>query len=208
MQKKLKHLVAAALAAVLLPLALSEPAHACSCLESSPPLEALEGSTAVFLGLVVDVRDYRIEKGVKISTSHPFYEFRVERIWKGPVAETVFVASSFGTCSFRFDVGRRYVVYAYGDPSDLRTSLCGRTARVANAAEDLRVLGDWQLPEPQTSMSTPTLAPTTEPEPTSTPELDTPGGMSCGTAATGVAAVWPLTLITGLAFRVMTMRRN
>ena len=168
--------IAVATIVVVSPLfALSEPAHACECGPLLPPLEALREATAVFRGEVVGVRDYSpamIDGLPTISLSGPVaFEFRVKTIWKGSLPETVFVTTvrSEATCGFDFAIGSDYVVYAYGEPIELRAGLCSRKAPAWYAQEDFDALGEGRHLEPGTSMATPTPGPTPEPAPTPTP---------------------------------------
>ncbi len=48
---------------------------------------------------------------------------------------------------FRFWKGERYLVYAYSRAGNLQTSGCSRTRELARAEEDLRELGEGNLPE-------------------------------------------------------------
>jgi hypothetical protein len=51
-----------------------------------------------------------------------------------------------GDCGYRFEVGARYLVFAYGDDAKLETNICQRTKELAQAAEDLKLLGKGKSP--------------------------------------------------------------
>ena len=132
-------LAAAALAGLILAPAL---AAACSCAPPPPPREALKGSTAVFSGKVVEVKrhdDFRLA-----------VEFAAEESWKGIDARkvVVYTANNGAACGVNFEKGKRYLVYATEVPQGdegkkaLSTNLCTRTAKLADAKEDLKDLGE------------------------------------------------------------------
>lgn len=98
---------------------------------------ALSESRAVFSGRVLEVTDNPEAFGVVVK-------LRVERHWKGspPLEVRLFTGRGGGDCGYRFEVGERYLVYAYGPrASELSTNICQRTAKLSEAAKDLRVLG-------------------------------------------------------------------
>ena len=110
---------------------------ACSCLPPPPPLEALEQSTAVFVGRVVEIRaadEMRLE-----------VLFEVERSWKGVSGRRILVwtPSNEAACGMTFMWGERYLVYAR-DSEGLSVYLCSRTAPLEHAGTDLEALGTGQ----------------------------------------------------------------
>lgn len=116
--------------------ALPAVAQACSCMAPPAPKVALEKSAAVFVGRVTSV-----EK----SDSSNKYQFSVSKQWKGIAGKTASIVSATNSaaCGINFDEDRDYLVYAYKTEGDdqLRTNLCSRTARAADAAADLAALG-------------------------------------------------------------------
>jgi hypothetical protein len=63
------------------------------------------------------------------------------RTYKGGDAER-FEITAAKTCGFAFEVGERYLVYAYSDgDTGYTTTYCSRTVQLAAAAEDLAALG-------------------------------------------------------------------
>ncbi|WP_339317228.1 hypothetical protein [Paenibacillus sp. FSL R10-2734] len=131
--------------------------YACSCVVPAEPLEALETSSAVFAGKVVDIKE---SKGIIISSADPVkVTFDVDSSWKGVEGNkvTVTTALSSASCGFEFVEGESYIVYAYasdeGDSDKLKASLCSRTNLLASASEDLKELG------PSKSAETPAASP-------------------------------------------------
>lgn len=107
---------------------------ACSCLAPPPPQEALEQSTAVFAGRVVEIRAVN-ERRLEVL-------FDIEESWKGVSGQRVLVwtPSNEAACGMNFMWGERYLVYA-SDSEGLSVLLCSRTAPLANAEADIEALG-------------------------------------------------------------------
>ncbi len=133
MNSTFKFVLAGALCAPFLAPAL---AQACSCMAPPAPKIALEKSAAVFVGRVASV-----EKSDGGNT----YQFAVSKQWKGVDGNTAAVVSATDSaaCGINFDADRDYLVYAFKNEGDtqLRTNLCSRTKRAADAATDLAELG-------------------------------------------------------------------
>jgi hypothetical protein len=117
--------------------------YACSCAVTTDPLEALERSSAVFIGIVADVKE---PKGIIISSADPVkVTFEVNSSWKGVKDDKVILttALSSASCGFKFTKGESYIVYAREerDSGKLTVSLCSRTAPLSSAGKDLDILG-------------------------------------------------------------------
>ena len=115
------------------------------------PAEALERSTAVFAGQVVN-RDI-LDRGKGIISDGPIIltvqvTVQVARVWKGPEYTTLVVHTAPGeaSCGYEFKIGTEYLVYARGTEANLQTSLCSRTQLLSAASEDLKVLGEGTAP--------------------------------------------------------------
>jgi hypothetical protein len=124
-----------------------KPAYACSCMMPGSPLEEMERSAAVFAGKVVKMD---APGGQIISSADPVtVVFEVSRVWKGPEEAqiTLTTARSSASCGYEFSGGVEYMVYAYEGESGLEAGLCTRTMLLANAGEDLEVLGEGSIPE-------------------------------------------------------------
>lgn len=99
--------------------------------------KARNKAKAVFSGEVVEV----------IQNPQVFYvevKFKVENSWKQARADEVIIRTGRGggDCGYHFDVGQRYLVYAYGsNETKLETNISQRTRMLADAGEDLRLRG-------------------------------------------------------------------
>jgi hypothetical protein len=108
----------------------NKPAYACRCEYIESPQVALNDATAVFAGRVISVDASRS------------VTFSVSQIWKGEVSQQLVLNSFSGnSCSFKFQVGQDYLVYATGQSNSLGTGLCNRTRQLSAAGEDLATLG-------------------------------------------------------------------
>lgn len=149
----------ATIAAVALLVLTAPTAHACSCIETKPPLDELARVDAVFAGQVTSIEESPPRADGTISSADPTtVTLTVDEIWKGPVVETIAVTTEReeDSCGYDFVVGGRYLVYAidlenfdhglYVDQSGLYTNLCSRTRLLDAADEDLATLGEGQVP--------------------------------------------------------------
>lgn len=206
----------ALLVIALLTLAPTAVALACSCMRSTPA-EALERSTAVFEGRVLEVtpfeerRDVTLEGGCldeacreslsetteSVEVTGFAVRLSVTRRWKGVDTEEVVVrtARDSAACGFAFEVGQDYVVYASAEDEagTLATGLCDRTARVADASEDLVALGTGEVPVD------------VDEEPTSTTDEPPARGGCASCAASGAPT---LTALFPAAFALVMLRRR
>lgn len=142
---------------ILLSLAWTSPARACSCIPPGSPFEEAARATAVFHGEVSAVRDsqpantwwnrlrWRLGWGpdpnVFNSARPVHYVFRVIESFRGGATGRVEVTSAAdgASCGVQFEKGRRYVVYASGADDGLRAGVCSLTG----PAEDPRSGLQW-----------------------------------------------------------------
>jgi hypothetical protein len=151
-------IVRAAVLAAALCVAL--PASACSCTGPRGD-KALPAADAVFLGKVTAVQlldPYSDTNGVE---PRMLVSFEVSRYWKGSSAKQAQLQTfrNKWSCSgYYFATGREYLVVAYRNepgtaarfpPSDisLGVDICGATRPAVAAEEDLRLLGEGQVPQ-------------------------------------------------------------
>jgi hypothetical protein len=75
-------------------------------------------------------------------------KFRVEKYWKGVLTTEMIVVTGRGggDCGYRFEVGARYLIFAYGGDTKLETNICQRTKGLEEATEDLKLLGKGKVP--------------------------------------------------------------
>jgi hypothetical protein len=107
-------------------------ARACSCMPQTVE-QAKRDADAVFEAHVTEVQ---AQDPVRVRA-------KVVRQFKGAAVEQVelLTARDSAMCGYAFEVGQSYLVYADHDEGRLHVSLCSRTQRIADADEDLRVLG-------------------------------------------------------------------
>ena len=114
-------------------------AHACSCVETPEPRDALREAAAVFSGRVLSVPT----DAPGAAHSDPAgIEFQVHSVWKGVSGfhATVHTSGNETSCGYQFVTGETYLVYAWTWEGVLQAGLCSRTNRLANAAVDLALL--------------------------------------------------------------------
>lgn len=117
------------------------PAFACSCAAGQTPQQALDGATTVFSGVVTDIAPAR---GAIWSSADPVrVTFAVSEVWKGPAIKQIssVTARESASCGYTFRANGEYLVYAQEIDGVLQVSLCSRTQFLAEANEDLNVLG-------------------------------------------------------------------
>jgi hypothetical protein len=136
---------------------------ACSCMGGITVDGALKHADSVFAGVVVSIEDPRgdrlralpeheqaaeqvqshvtegPERGLKVT-------FRVMQWWKtDAMTESVELWTGYGggDCGYPVETGKSYLIYSSRDTRNLFTfSICGRTAALICASEDLEELGD------------------------------------------------------------------
>lgn len=137
----MRAVIASALGLLAAGLAVGTAA-ACSCIEPPPPKQAMEASSAVFSGKVVEIQQGQQQFAPKRVT------FEVDRSYKGVDAGRVVVttASDSAMCGFGFQQGKSYLVYCHGGKEALGTNICTRTKNIEAAADDLKELGEGKKP--------------------------------------------------------------
>jgi hypothetical protein len=121
---------------------------ACTCEMPKPGVtlkqavaQARDKAKAVFSGEVVEV----------IKNPQVFYievRFKVEHSWKQVRTNQLVIRTGRGggDCGYRFEVGERYLVYAYGsDVPAFETNICQRTRKLTDAQDDLKLLGKSRI---------------------------------------------------------------
>ncbi|MEM9163282.1 MAG: hypothetical protein AAGC54_09460 [Cyanobacteria bacterium P01_F01_bin.4] len=111
----------------------SEPAYGCSCIRPESASVERDRNTAVFAGEVSSL--------TPTATGYAV-DFTVSDQWKGDLGENVQITTGphSAACGYNFEVGQAYLVYAYGDETDLSVSLCSRTTTLDNATADIAEL--------------------------------------------------------------------
>jgi hypothetical protein len=117
-------------------------AGACSCISSGPPCQAAWNADAVFAGSVrsIEVTTEEIPGSTRILET--VVHFEVDQPLLNAVEGRIdIVSTGLSTCDYRFTNGQKYLVYAWKrEDGRWTTSICSRTRRLAEAAEDLHFL--------------------------------------------------------------------
>lgn len=128
-----------------------QPAYGCSCMMPESATVESDRATAVFAGEVT----------AKTLTGEQHYgdyrvEFTISQLWKGDIGNTISIttANNSAACGFNFETGENYLVYTYGDITDMQVASCGRTSLLENTAEDVDELGNGTAPVTQPSGTT------------------------------------------------------
>jgi len=131
------------LVAMLASFVLPQHASACSCSSNLTLDIQLRLADYAFAGVVVSVDT--------VSTRDHKANVSVETVWKGDVtsAFAVWTRSIETSCGYSFEVGEKYVLYAF-NPSDyldqIYTHICTRNEKYSDAAEDVAQLGPGTVP--------------------------------------------------------------
>lgn len=144
-----------ALLAVTLPI---DRAAACSCAMPGTLEERVAGSTAAFVGTVID-REPAVGRELGSAT---LYRFEVEGSAKSVAESPVVVraGNSEAACGMVFEPGQRYLVFAHGDIDRLETNLCTGNEPLAPGEEPPLALEGVARADP-----TPSSTPAGEPRP-------------------------------------------
>lgn len=136
----LRHVVIAG-AALLLPCAVAD-VRACQCRERQPPCAQYVEADAVFAGLVADIATPEAAGPDGDDNGFQKISFKVERAFRGVEGGRAELINRGTSCDYTFEVGTRYLVYAYRNPATgkLGTGYCSRTAELSKAAVDLDYL--------------------------------------------------------------------
>lgn len=119
---------------------VSAPALACKCMLLTPT-EAYAQADGVLEARVVEVRE------LAADADHPgarrSVNVRVVRAWKGVESERIELITNAddAACGFNFKLDHSYFVYASKQDDALSVNACSRTRAMADADEDLKVLG-------------------------------------------------------------------
>ena len=113
--------------------------NACECIckkfGDGSPMAMKQHAAAVFVGEVLEVKEFTGEKG----SFGVLVNFRVERYWKGVKQQEMTIRMSWECCNRpNPKIGSKYLVYAVGKK---RETTCTRTQQLDLVDEDLRALG-------------------------------------------------------------------
>lgn len=142
---QMKKAIYISLALTLFLLASAENSVACSCLVSPEPEKkqvqrAFTDSTAIFSGEVFEISESSADKDSVLV------KFKVAKLWKSELNRevTVTTAKESAMCGYRFEIGKKYLVYANGLKDFLLVSNCSRTTNMSNKG-DVKYLAKFKL---------------------------------------------------------------
>ncbi len=106
--------------------------------------ESFEKSSTVFVGEVIEAIEEHNIQSVTVK-------FRVEKTWNKKLQSEITLTTSLNSavCGYTFEVGKKYLVYAFGD-AYLTTNICTRTAS-AEANKDIVFLDRVRKPKIKSS---------------------------------------------------------
>ncbi|MGH6933091.1 MAG: hypothetical protein ACREEE_11730 [Dongiaceae bacterium] len=136
-----------AVAILVLAMAATWTANACSCAAPASPADALDRSSAAFVGQVIDIdKPFLDNLGLTSSGLHDV-TFQVLRSWKGVSSDSIVVRTRLSgeACGYRFEIDQKYLVFTAGNP-DLLTGLCTGTRPAEGAEADLEALDKLTVP--------------------------------------------------------------
>ena len=134
------------LAATFLLLLSSDAAFGCVCmLPENPTPESIRiarqkdfgKATVVFSGEVIKLDNFKAE-------------FKTDKIWKGDSVNYITMLTgtkvnedgtyTSSSCDYSFELGRKYLIYAYGKLDELKTHSCSRSSFLKDAIEEIEGL--------------------------------------------------------------------
>ena len=134
----MKRVIFIALLSCMFLFASAADSFACSCQLSPAPMkkqvkDAYTDAYAVFSGEILEITS-KDEWSVTVK-------IKVEKSWKGGFSEemTINTNKQSSMCGYSFEVGKKYLVYAYGIKDDLGTTNCSRTT-VLSGTKDIKFL--------------------------------------------------------------------
>jgi hypothetical protein len=108
---------------------------ACVCQPPQPPCEAFWEADAVFVGKVTGITSRPADSSRYAGAE--VVRFQVEDSFRGRVSDTVTVYTGGDDCRYDFDVGERYLAYAYKDEEqNLTTNICSRTRPIGRSTSE------------------------------------------------------------------------
>ena len=117
-------------------IASAEKFYACSCeFDSEPAKKQIQnsyiGADAVFSGKVVEIKES------PMNSRDFIIKFKVAKSWKGESSQeiTISTAKESAMCGFNFEIGKIYLVYAFGKSGNFSTTNCTRTANLGKKSD-------------------------------------------------------------------------
>lgn len=124
---------------------MASPSFACQCGHQQDVVEAFASAAVVFEGQAIAMAPV-LGRIPETSTTIPLHgwRFRVLRVWKGTLGQEVEVTDDAGNCSFVFQHGASYLVFATPHrtlPGHCATTICTATRALAATGAPIPGLG-------------------------------------------------------------------
>ena len=152
--------------AIMLSPLFYSTAFACSCptigatfeQEKAARLKDFENAAAIFAGEVVELEENKVK-------------FKVEKIWKGNSVDEITMVIQLKkddgryvrtSCDYYYELGKKYLVYAYDNQGELTTYQCTRTIAFNHkeiVEQETKGLDEIKLPEIRNTKSKQSLLP-------------------------------------------------
>lgn len=112
---------------------------ACQCIGPSANIEEnWKGAYQVFVGEVLESSSDKLY--LASGLNYTYYTIQVIEPLKGNYHPKyrlrTFERISHGSCDYTFEVGKKYLIYAYSDNGKLSTNICSRTAPLKEVNEN------------------------------------------------------------------------
>lgn len=122
----------------------SGKALACDCSIPAAADLATEQAAAVLTGTVLGIEKFKDGR----NEAYDAVTLAVDESWKGVNEPEIVIYTSWSSCQFDFEKGKRYLLYPYEHDGRYEVANCGRSGEVdpenpenARAVADLRQLG-------------------------------------------------------------------
>ncbi len=122
----------------------SGKALACDCSIPAAADLATEEAAAVLTGTVLGIEKFKDGR----NEAYDAVTLAVDESWKGVNEPEIVIYTSWSSCQFDFEKGKRYLLYPYEHDGRYEVANCGRSGEVdpenpenARAVADLRQLG-------------------------------------------------------------------
>jgi hypothetical protein len=141
----------------------SEEKKLCRCKKFDSVITAFQLATNVFTGKVIKISKIEPKGREKLDSEVKKITFDIYQVWKGPLERQlslVRVNVILAECSYQFEEGEEYLVYADKNSSDvyryryvqtgkdiLDATTCSRTNKLIDAEGDLDILGPGKIPQ-------------------------------------------------------------
>ena len=132
----------------------SSDVNACSCMSGGMPCHDYWKAAAIFTGTVIDSSPTTSKRG-EYEVPARLVRFNVDQSFRGVKGNEVEVRTALNEagCGYAFQLGGRYLVYAYSDADKLATGICSRTRPVSEAADDLAYFQGLATAKPGATIS-------------------------------------------------------